>query len=235
VLLTSHRNETAECKTWCGTRRASSRRGSSLTLGKKIKQTLHLAILFLLFIGVGPTGEAAVLEFSAYLGTERTHLFVLTNRETSESSGWLTVGQVFQGYTITEFDPANDVLVLQQGGKNIRVNLKASRIEKARKKPASPVRALIEDGLELRMTLSADGVLSLKGHAFPGETLDPLFKAMARDEEELLIVIEQEYLKASDTSRAAEFMKSIMARMRAAGFKGRAIKMNQQRDETSKK
>jgi hypothetical protein len=84
------------------------------------------------------------------------------------------------------------------------------------------------------MTLSSDRVLSLNGHAFPSETLDALFTVMAREKDGLLLIIEKQYPKEVGSSRDTEFLKNLMARMRAVGLKRGAINMTHKREDDSK-
>lgn len=128
-----------------------------------------LLLLFSLLLASEAVGENPPPEFSGYFSIGKQHLFVLTNLQTQESSGWLTVGGAFQGFTIETFEAEGDFLVLRYGAQRSRVPLKASRVvESKRKRNLRTTSSEMEGGSKLRMTMTRDGVLSLNGHTFPG-------------------------------------------------------------------
>ena len=188
---------------------------------------MKMFVLFVpLLLVLEALGQTRPPEFSGYFSIGKQHLFVLTNLETQESSGWIGVGSAFHGFTIEDFDVEKGVLVLRSGAGTSKVPLKASRVIESKSKPRRRTTSSeVEGGSELRMTMTRDGVLSLNGHAFPGETLDALFTVMAKEREGLLLIIERQYPRDEQSVRDMELLKKLMARMRDAGLKRLAISM----------
>src|SRR4051812_6729129 len=83
---------------------------------------------------------SATLEFSGYLQTDAGTKFVVTETETARSSGWLTIGQAFNGYTILGFDPKREVLSVRNETSTLQLPLKVARVNAA-KEPAMDVAA----------------------------------------------------------------------------------------------
>jgi hypothetical protein len=85
-------------------------------------------LAFILFVVAVCRSEAA-LEFSAYTQTARELKFVVNDPEEAQASGWLTIGQSFQGYTLVAFDGQQEVLSVRKGDTTVRLSLKASRVK----------------------------------------------------------------------------------------------------------
>jgi hypothetical protein len=166
-------------------------------------------------------------EFTGYLSLGKQYVFILTDTRTQKASDWIAVGGGFQGATISGFDAEHEILAVTYYEQSAQLPLKGSKVV-----PVQPhsgpktTSSYVEGGVELAMTLSRDGILSLNGHAMPGETLDALFTVMAREKEGLLLRIEKQFPKTGDTTDDETLLKNLMRRMAAAGLKRIAINMD---------
>lgn len=85
-------------------------------------KTPRLASILVLF-ATAREAEAA-LEFSGYLKSEKEIRFVVTDLENGKKSQWLTLGDTFQGFTVSDFDQRAEVLSLKSGSGIVRLTLK---------------------------------------------------------------------------------------------------------------
>lgn len=71
----------------------------------------------------------AALEFTAYLETPKEARFVISDNAAKTSSGWITLGQLFSGYTLVAFDRKNEVVSLKKGEATLELRLKDARVK----------------------------------------------------------------------------------------------------------
>lgn len=83
----------------------------------------------------GSIGQA-MPTFAGYMQMAEHVRFVLTGDEDAPSSGWLAIGQSFEGYTLVAFDQSSEVLSVRQGDAVMRLPLKAARVRAER--PEAP-------------------------------------------------------------------------------------------------
>ena len=88
---------------------------------------IYLAIFF-----ISALGMRAQIEFSGFFTTSREALFSLTDTDTRRSSGWLKIGQSFGGYTVMSFDREHEIITLKQGGRLLKIPLRASKVKDGR-------------------------------------------------------------------------------------------------------
>ncbi len=86
-------------------------------------------LVILLFCAVSLRAE---IEFSGFFTTSKEAFFVLTDKETHRSSGWLKIGQSFGSYTLLTFDGEQDVITLRQGERLLKIPLRASKVKDGR-------------------------------------------------------------------------------------------------------
>jgi hypothetical protein len=79
-------------------------------------------------VGVVPTARA-VLEFSGYLASNGERRFLVTELDRGQTSGWLRIGDSFEGHTVARFEAQDEVLVVEHAGTSLRLPLKASRVK----------------------------------------------------------------------------------------------------------
>ena len=83
-----------------------------------------------LFLAVASSLTAGTeLIFSAYLSSERTTRVVLTETSSGKNSGWLAIGERFNGYSIIAFDRKTEVLRVSRGGRVEELALKRESYE----------------------------------------------------------------------------------------------------------
>jgi hypothetical protein len=57
---------------------------------------------------------------------------LLSDSVTNSTSGWITQGDTFKGYTVLEFDKATSVLNIKKGSESLRLRLRDSRVADVR-------------------------------------------------------------------------------------------------------
>jgi hypothetical protein len=88
-------------------------------------------------------------------------LFSLSSGE-EKTSGWITIGQSFDGFTIVAFDPGSELLVLEKDGKRQELRLRQAKVGEA--KPEDPkARLRTLKGLELAYELAKNGDQEMAG------------------------------------------------------------------------
>lgn len=102
---------------------------------------LSLALFALLSVAALPAADRAP-QFNAVLSMGKDHRFVLVDAK-GQASGFLGLGQTFDGYTIKAYDAKASALDLERGGKVTRVTLVADA--KVQHADAAPARATLAD------------------------------------------------------------------------------------------
>jgi hypothetical protein len=122
-------------------------RGRARSLG-------YFTLLALLVFGATSRAE---IEFVGILATATRAQFALTDTTTARTS-WVTRGDTFAGYVITDYDRANDTLTLTRDGVATRVKLKDdAKIKNARLELTGTVTFAANDKLQVtRATLLFD-------------------------------------------------------------------------------
>ena len=69
------------------------------------------------------------LEFSGYIRIGSEAKFMITDEEAKISSGWITMGHSFMGYTVIAFDSQKEVLSLRKEGASLVLPLKLSHVK----------------------------------------------------------------------------------------------------------
>jgi hypothetical protein len=67
-------------------------------------------------------------EFSGYLTASGESYFWITDKESLRSSGWIKLGEPFLGFTVDEFLPQADALILKNSSESLRLSLRQSRV-----------------------------------------------------------------------------------------------------------
>jgi len=65
------------------------------------------------------------LEFEGYMLVPKESRFVISDPVADKRSGWLTIGDRFEGFTIVAFDSKGEIISLKNGNETIRLRLKA--------------------------------------------------------------------------------------------------------------
>lgn len=71
----------------------------------------------------------AELEFSGFSITPTFQLFVVRDTENNQTSGWLSLGNTFRGYTLKSFDKTREIMTVQKDGRDLEIRLKESKIK----------------------------------------------------------------------------------------------------------
>ena len=87
-------------------------------------------------------------------------MFVLSSAK-EKTSGWITIGQGFDGFTIVAFDPESELLAVEKDGKRQELRLRQAKVGEAKideAKPEDPkARLRTLKGLELAYELAKNG------------------------------------------------------------------------------
>jgi hypothetical protein len=150
------------------------------------------------------------LEFSGYLSVGKEYVFVVTDLETTKSSGWIATGDSFQGFKIVRFDVGDDALILSRDGSTIRLPLKASRIVSARGN---------SNKADLKLEVSLDGKLSLNGQSVAFDKLDFILQNYAKAGTAVAISVYRPDLEGADEKPVLDAMRKLAQKLHAVGTK----------------
>ena len=127
-------------------------------------------IIAALVLCFSPASHAA-LEFTGYMRLKEVSQFVVTDRDSGATSGWLTIGSVFEGGKVTAFDELQEVLVLDLDGKSIRLPLREAHVRDGKAAPPEKI--------ELTLKISPDGSLMIEDRAVELAAFDALLRKYA--------------------------------------------------------
>jgi hypothetical protein len=124
----------------------------------------------------------ANMEFSGFFLTSKNAYYTMTDTTARTTSGWLTTGQSFSGYTIVEFDREHDVLLVRHGAETLRLPLREGKVKAGRMtivgtismgqdQTISDVRATLFIGEEVAFPLKDGVTLHLKAELRPDGNL----------------------------------------------------------------
>jgi hypothetical protein len=130
-------------------------------------RTIFFATLILL---ASSATAFAVPEWSGLFVLTDTARFALADPETNATSGWLTIGDSFEGYTLKAYQPESETLVLEKDGHEVALQLRTSRIKESTIAFAGTIHLGAADDLEVRKATLAYGQESTFPLA-PGVTL----------------------------------------------------------------
>jgi hypothetical protein len=103
----------------------------------------------------------AELALTGIMITAERPMFVLSS-EQEKTSGWITIGQSFDGFTIVAFDPESELLAVEKDGKRQELRLRQAKVGEA--KPEDPkARLRTLKGLELAYELAKNGDQEMAG------------------------------------------------------------------------
>ena len=147
--------------------------------------------------------------------TRDGHRFVVLDRETGKSSGWLSVGSTFQGYKVVDFDDENEVLAVGNSGSVVRLSLKEARVKDGKAGAG-------DDKMEFKLALTPAGEPILNGQALTFEQLELTFRQFAQRGAPVAIVI-QEPEKPNQVS--FEAVRKIAILLRESGMRKWSIRI----------
>jgi hypothetical protein len=84
---------------------------------------------FLIALTWCSSGLSATLEFSGYIESRNEFRFIITDIDEKSSSGWITIGQSFNGHRLVAFDRQKEVLSVKKGESTLELRLKESRVQ----------------------------------------------------------------------------------------------------------
>lgn len=131
---------------------------------------MHRLLIAALILWFAPTSHAA-LEFTGYMRLKDEVRFVVTDLDSGTTSGFLTIGSVFEGHKVTAFDERSEVLVLDLNGQSIRLPLKDAHVRDGSTAPPEKI--------ELQLKISSDGALTIDDRAVDLDTFDALLRKHA--------------------------------------------------------
>jgi len=108
----------------------------------------------------------AELALTGIMITAERPMFVLSSAK-EKTSGWITIGQGFDGFTIVAFDPESELLAVEKDGKRQELRLRPAKVGEAKideAKPEDPkARLRTLKGLELAYELAKNGDQEMAG------------------------------------------------------------------------
>ena len=126
---------------------------------RALPQFMKIPVLVLI-MAMSIASARAELALVGIMITAERPMFVLSS-EQEKTSGWITIGQTFDGYTIVAFEPGSELLVLEKEGKRQELRLRQAKVGEARvveAKPEDPkARLRTLKGLELAYELAKNG------------------------------------------------------------------------------
>jgi hypothetical protein len=108
----------------------------------------------------------AELEFSGFSISPTFQLFIVRDTEADKTSGWLTMGQSFRGYTLKSFDKNREVITVQHDGRDLEIRLKESKIKDGKltvEGSVSVVNGQKVEGVRVALFLGEESVIPLSG------------------------------------------------------------------------
>ena len=118
------------------------------------------ARLMLALLLAHPLAAFGTIEFCGFMSDSRAVRFVLTDSDTGVRSTWLGVGELFQGYTIMEFNIKSEVLVVRRDPETLRLPLQTSKIREGQSAP-SPSIVIVSIGGQSSISVRHDPIYSL--------------------------------------------------------------------------
>jgi uncharacterized protein len=100
---------------------------------RRMTKLLLAVVLGLLSSLLALGAEAPTLTFSAILKVGPERVFGLG--VPGGRSGWVKIGENFEGFTVKSFDEAAETLTLEKGGESSRLSLASARVETLNTKP----------------------------------------------------------------------------------------------------
>ena len=111
--------------------------------------------VLLLVLTISIASARADLALVGIMITSERPSFALSS-EKAKTSGWITIGQSFDGYTIVAFDPESELLAVEKDGKRQELRLRQAKVGEAKPEDLKArLRAL--KGLELAYELAKNG------------------------------------------------------------------------------
>jgi hypothetical protein len=91
----------------------------------------------LVAIAAAPAPVPEQLEFSGYTQASGVTQFLLKDPQAKSTSGWLSLGGAFGGYTLIGFDAKNETLTVEKAGSLMHLRLKATALTAAPEPPVT--------------------------------------------------------------------------------------------------
>jgi hypothetical protein len=164
----------------------------------------------------------AALELSAFAGTSDGFRFIIIDAETRANSGWLALGDTFEGHRLARFDAQGEILTLERQAGNIELPL---RRETEKKPDGRQRRRLTDDAAakpkrEIPIWIDAWGNVALGGTAVSFDEIEGLFRKMAEVKAEVALLFLQAPLGArTNPERMRKTKNAILGRAQEAGLK----------------
>lgn len=114
------------------------------------------ATLLALLLAAGLNAASDLPVFNATLTIGKQHRFVLVSAA-GKTSGFISLGDTFEGYTLKAYDPAASALELVRDGKSVKITLAADAA--VANAPLAPVPATIADAAAVMNKMNIDGLL----------------------------------------------------------------------------
>lgn len=115
-----------------------------------------LAMLLVL----GPSAVRAELTFTGYMVAPNRPLFVLSlDRE--KTSGWLMLGQSYEGFALASFDPKTEYLTVTKDGQSQSLRLVEAKVQAATEDSKAPLRTLKGFALAYEVAKRGDETMAL--------------------------------------------------------------------------
>lgn len=144
--------------------------------------------------------------FQGYMTNAGKSRFVLSSEDAKTTSGWLELGQGFDGYAVVGFDAASEALTIEKGGRREVLHLAHGRVtEGGAAKEAPAIQPIV-------ISIGADEHISIGDDASMLEALRTRFAQLAAQNPQPVIMLHP----PKDASFAR--LQAILDLLRTSGF-----------------
>jgi hypothetical protein len=124
-------------------------RGPRLRLAVAMKARWWMALVF----AAAAIAAEPDIELTGVLGSGKDTRVALKTKD--NPARWLSIGQQFVGYTVSSYDPKEEMVVLTRDGQQLRLSLRKARIAHGAPEPAPEVKRAMMNNLR-QLAAAAD-------------------------------------------------------------------------------
>jgi hypothetical protein len=179
----------------------------------------------LCFWGVLSVARAAI-ELSAFASVGGEFRFIISDAAAGVSSGWLSLGDNFGEYRISQFHGSDEVLTLERGIESIQLRLKHDPVEQS----GIRRRRVLDDGgaaerrkREIPVWIDGYGNVALGATAVTLDEIEALFRRLVQANATVEIVFVHAPLALNENPARIERLRStknaVLGRAQEAGLK----------------
>jgi len=165
----------------------------------------------------------ASLELSAFASASGDFRFLITKAESKVGSGWLSLGDNFEGHRISRFNADKGVLTLERGDESIRLRLKHDPVEQSSVRR----RRVLDDGgaaerrkREIPIWIDAYGNVALGATAVTFDEIEELFRRLVAANASVEVVFVHAPLAPKENPERMRTTKNrVLGRAQEAGIR----------------